>query len=51
MSRKEWGLLLGLLLAVVVVFGVLGYLFLQPTPSAPALPSPEATYTLSLIHI
>ena len=46
MSRKEWGLLLGLLLAVVVVFGVLGYLFLQPTPPAPALPSPEATYTL-----
>lgn len=39
--------MLGLLLAVVVVFGVLGYLFLRPTTLAPpAVPSPQATYTL-----
>ncbi len=47
MSKKEWGLFLGLLLAVVIVFGVLGYLLLRPTTLAPpAVPSPQATYTL-----
>lgn len=46
MTKREWVLLVGLLLAVAVVFGVLGYLILQPTePTPTAGPSPEVTYT------
>ncbi len=48
MTKKEWGLLIGLLVAVVVVFGILGYLLLQPTgpTTAVAVPLPETTYTV-----
>lgn len=48
MTKREWGLLLGLLLAVIVIFAALGYLILRPTESSPvAVPLPEKTYTLS----
>jgi hypothetical protein len=48
MTRREWGLLLVLLLAVAAVFVTLGYLILRPTEPGPvAVPLPEVTYDLS----